>query len=45
MAPRTRDEETEWFQEAGTFDSMDEPDFEPDESDPEFDLSNEQEED
>ena len=41
--PRTRDEETEFFMEAGTFDHMDEPEYEPDDTDPDFDLSDEQE--
>ena len=39
MAPRTRDEETEYYMEAGTFDSMDEPEYEPDDTDPDFDLT------
>ena len=38
-APRTRDEETEFYMEAGTFDHMDEPDYEPPDTDPDFDLS------
>ena len=43
MPPRTRDQETEWFQEAGTFDHMDEPEYEPDDTDPDFDLSDDEE--
>ena len=45
MAPRTRDEETEWYGEAGTFDHMDEPsdEYEPTENDTDFDLSDEEE--
>ena len=41
--PRIRDEETEFYMEAGTFDHMDEPDYEPPDNDPDFDLSDEQE--
>ena len=44
MAPRTRDEETEFFMEAGTFDHMDEPEYEPDDTDTEFDLTYDEEE-
>ena len=43
-APRTRDEETEFFMEAGTFDHMDEPDYEPQDSDEEFDLTDDEQE-
>ena len=46
-APRTRDEETEWFQEAGTFDHLDErpsDEYEPTEGDTDFDLSDDKEE-
>ena len=40
MPPRTRDEETEWFGEAGT----DDADYEPQASDEEFDLTDDEQE-
>ena len=39
-APRTRDEETEWFGEGGTNDA----DYEPQDSDEDFDLTDDEQE-
>ena len=43
-APRTRAEETEFYLESGTFDHEAERDYQPDESDEEFDLSEDDDE-
>lgn len=43
-APRTRNEDTEYYAEGGTFDHEAEPEYEPDVSDIEFDISEDTEE-